>query len=171
VDDDSPGILTAQHCWHLQQATAVYTSFAEVLLHLHLEQAMSVGPGMDRRWGVRVQVNTPAALRGVYGIEMPVSIRDVSLSGACVGTIERPPLLSRVAVRANGNAREWMEACVTRIHDGGIGIEWLEPGSQLALSLVSMAHSIRMPVETEMQEQALARARSEVESGEFDVQG
>ncbi len=94
----------------------------------------------EHRWGPRVHLDVPAAMRSVWCPEAEASVRNASLSGAFVETRERLPLLSRVAIRPLGYEASWMEASVTRVENDGIALEWLEPGSELALALASSRH-------------------------------
>jgi hypothetical protein len=135
---------------------------------------------MNRRRGVRMHLEAPASLRAVYGMETEVSIRDASQSGAFLNTREKPALNSRVAIRPRGITHDWMQARVARIDNDGIALEWEEVGSPRVLDLLALARRSRtdggaeprkVELEHSVQKEALARARSEVDSGEFDMQG
>jgi hypothetical protein len=91
---------------------------------------------MEHRWGNRVSLDTPAAMRLIYDREVPVRIRDASVSGAFVETTDRPAPFSRIALRAISSSGDWIEAWVVRMASDGIGVEWLEPGSQRVLELI-----------------------------------
>ena len=138
---------------------------------------------MEHRWGTRVSLDTDASMRRLYGLETAARFRDVSLSGAFVETTDRLPRFSRIAVRVLATPSYWVEAWVVRSEADGIGIEWLEPGSQMVLEMMFLQNSAdadRRPrlggeerpaaaLDWCVATDGLSRARPEVESGEFDV--
>jgi hypothetical protein len=137
---------------------------------------------MEHRWGARVPLHATATLRCDQGRETHASLRDASLSGAFVETLDKPALFSRVALRPVENSGDWIEAWVVRADERGIGVEWLEPASREVVALLSSgrgdgrkppkAQQRDRPVAVEaIQSDSLFRAVSEVDSGEFDVQG
>jgi hypothetical protein len=83
---------------------------------------------MEHRWGGRVQLDAAAELRTAEGMLTDASVRNASLSGAFVETDARLPLLSRVSVRSLAKSGEWLDACVVRVEDTGMAVEWMEPG-------------------------------------------
>jgi hypothetical protein len=92
---------------------------------------------MEHRWGARVHLKEPARLRNVHGSVLVIGIRNASLSGAFLETSLKPSLFSRVCIQPVAGAGEWLDAWVVREDDDGVGVEWLEPGSDLALELIS----------------------------------
>jgi hypothetical protein len=132
---------------------------------------------MEHRVGTRVKVETRSQLRSADGLVCDAVVRNASLSGAFMETGARLPLLSRVAVRPVAKD-EWLEACVVRQDDRGLAVEWLDHGVHAVHALLA-AKAASTPaaqrelsaLESSIQEEAVARARSEVVSGEFDLQG
>lgn len=138
---------------------------------------------MEHRWGTRVSLDCPASLRRLYGLESEARIRDASLSGAFIETTDRLTRFSRIAIRSLSSDTNWIEAWVVRTEADGAGLEWLEPGSQMALELMQTQRRVRADRRSRMAREdrptftldwsvatdGLSRARSEVEYGEFDV--
>lgn len=121
-----------------------------------------------------------AALRDAQGQESHVLLRDASLSGSFVETDLKPALLTRVAIRPIEGASDWIEAWVVRTDERGLGLEWLEPASRAVVALLSGRSAGRKPPKAQqparpfletIQSDSLARAYSEIDSDEFDVQG
>lgn len=130
---------------------------------------------MEHRVGTRVKLDTRAELRAAGTVREAV-VRNASLTGAFLESHVRLPLLSRVEIRTAGTGEEWLEACVIRIDGDGMGLEWLDSGVHTVQALLCPRRPAREHPElatpgSSIQEDALARARSEVASGEFDVQG
>ena len=78
------------------------------------------------------------------------------LHGAFVETGAKPPLLTRVTVRLPLARRPALaiDGYVVRHDEGGIAVEWLEPGSDATIELMSLAvqespHDIRVPAPAE----------------------
>jgi hypothetical protein len=83
---------------------------------------------IEHRWGTRIQLAAPAELRTEYGASINVTLDNASLSGAFVRTRAQLPLLSCVFIHIHEGPDEWLEACVVRHDDDGMGLEWLDPG-------------------------------------------
>jgi hypothetical protein len=91
---------------------------------------------MEHRWGTRVELDVPTELRTMDGRAEPGAVVNASVSGAFVQTGTKLPLLSRVSVTLPGT--EALDACVVRVEDGGVAVEWLDPGSRLVPTLLSL---------------------------------
>jgi len=83
---------------------------------------------IEHRWGTRIPLEAPAELRTEYRDSIEVVVDNASLSGAFVRTRARLPLLSCVFIHIHDGPAEWLEACVVRHDDAGMGLEWLDPG-------------------------------------------
>lgn len=133
------------------------------------------GEAMDHRVGTRVPMDTRAYLRAA-GVVTETVVKNASLTGAFVESPWVLPLLSPVQVRPVGTGGPWLEACVIRRDKHGLGLEWLEAGVHPVRTLLYTNYypkqrPERIPQETSLQEDALARAQAEVASGEIDMQG
>jgi hypothetical protein len=93
---------------------------------------------MEHRWGTRMELHVPAELWTADGVSTHASVRNASLSGAYLETPARVPLLSRVAIRPLAREADWLDACVVRVEDGGIALEWLDPGLHSISALLAM---------------------------------
>jgi hypothetical protein len=93
---------------------------------------------MEHRWGTRITLHAPAELKTADGLSGVGSVRNASLSGAFVETRATVPLLARVSLRPLAAGSEWLDACVVRVEDRGVALEWLEPGLQAVAALLSM---------------------------------
>jgi hypothetical protein len=93
---------------------------------------------MEHRWGIRVDLHVPAELRTADGNSTDGIVKNASVSGAFVETVTKLPLLSRIAVNLPARGGEGLDACVVRIEDRGLAVEWLDPGSRLVPTLLSM---------------------------------
>lgn len=85
---------------------------------------------MEHRWGLRVEVDIEAELLTTRGVALQGRIINASLSGAFVESATKLPLLSRVSVRPLHRDDEWLEACVVRVEESGVALEWLDPHVQ-----------------------------------------
>jgi hypothetical protein len=83
---------------------------------------------LEHRWGTRIPLETPAELRTEYRASIDVVVDNASLSGLFVRTGARLPLLSCVFIHIHEGPSEWIEACVVRHDEAGMGLEWLDPG-------------------------------------------
>jgi PilZ domain-containing protein len=92
---------------------------------------------LEHRWGSRVHLRKPAALHTNHGPDSHAVLRNVSLSGAFVETGLKPALFSRVAVQLTDGNWCSLDAWVVRTDVSGVGLEWLEPGSETAVALLS----------------------------------
>jgi hypothetical protein len=98
---------------------------------------------MEHRWGVRVDLDVPTLIRTDAGFSAEGFIRNASISGAFVETETHLPLLSCLSLRPGSRAGEWLDACVVRVEDHGIALEWLDPGSRLVPELIAMRRNSR----------------------------
>jgi hypothetical protein len=92
--------------------------------------AMDKTQFMEHRWGNRFEVDVPAELWTADGMAASGTVRAASLSGALVETELKPPVLSRVSLKPRADASGWLEACVVRVDERAIAVEWLDPGRQ-----------------------------------------
>jgi len=99
---------------------------------------------MEHRWGSRFEVEVPAELWTADGLAASGTVRAASLSGALVETNLKPPVLSRVSLKPRTGATGWLEACVVRVDEEAIAVEWLDPGRQ-SFSAVFHARNGREP--------------------------
>jgi len=97
---------------------------------------------MEHRWGTRVALNAPAEIKTSDGISMIGAVKNASLSGAFVETRAKLPVLTRLWVRPLTTAGDWLEACVVRIDDKGVGLEWLDPGLAPLAALMASRHEL-----------------------------
>ena len=100
---------------------------------------------IDHRWGDRIAVQLPAALRSVQGHALDAMMGNVSRFGAYVRTRARPPVLSCVVVKVLPSVDEGLEAYVVRHGSDGIGLEWLEPNSRLLNTLLDRLPPLHGP--------------------------
>lgn len=100
----------------------------------------------EHRWGSRVALEAPAWLRTAQGSPVDVVLDNASLSGAYVRTSLRAPLLSCVLIRMVGGTSDWLDACVVRHDENGMGLEWIEPGVRSVSALLALRHGAQMPV-------------------------
>lgn len=98
---------------------------------------------MEHRWGTRVELDVPAELQAADGRSAKGLVRNASVSGAFVETGTRLPLLSRLTVNLLWRGGEGLDACVVRVEDRGMALEWLDPGSRLVPTLLSMRRGSR----------------------------
>ena len=111
---------------------------------------------MEHRWGSRVELHALARLRTVDGRETDVWVRNASLSGAFVETTSRLGMLTLLSLRPLTAGGEWLDACVVRVEEGGIALEWLEPGTHSIFTLLSMRREA--PAASAREHAALAAA-------------
>jgi hypothetical protein len=104
-----------------------------------------VGKSLDHRWGSRFNCGTRVELRAPDGARTDAVIRDVSLSGAFVESACELPLMDQVAVRPAAPTARWMRAFVVRSTDGGMALEWFEPGPE-AISAFMPAQRDEQPL-------------------------
>src|SRR5262245_43039124 len=84
---------------------------------------------VEHRWGSRRMLHQNADLQTADGLCSRVRVENASLSGAFIVTGLRLPMFSRVFLRPDSAAGgEWLGAFIVRTTDGGVGLEWLEPG-------------------------------------------
>ena len=98
----------------------------------------TTAPRMEHRWGTRVDLDVPADLLTPDGLSIPAWVRNASLSGAFVETGVGFPVLSRLSLRPLVGVNTWLDACVVRVANDGLGIEWLEPGLHAVASLLAL---------------------------------
>lgn len=97
---------------------------------------------IDHRWGTRVPLDAAAELRTDNGVSAIGVVSNASLSGAFVRTRAELPLLSCVSVRVIEGPAEWLEACVVRQDEWGIGLEWLDPGLRPVCALLALRRDV-----------------------------
>jgi hypothetical protein len=93
---------------------------------------------LEHRWGTRVPVEAPGELLTEDRGWIEVVVANASLSGAFVRTAARLPLLSCVFVHVFEGPTDWLEACVVRHDEEGMGLEWLDPGLRAVSTLLSL---------------------------------
>jgi hypothetical protein len=93
---------------------------------------------MEHRWGTRVDLDVPAELLTADGLSVDAAVKNASLSGAFVETNAKLPPLTRVSVNLPAPMDEWLDACVVRVENKGLALEWLDPGSRLLPTLLSL---------------------------------
>lgn len=98
---------------------------------------------MEHRWGTRVQLEVATEIRTDDDICVSALVRNASVSGAYVETEAILPLLSCVSLRVQPWGNEWLDACVVRLDEDGLALEWLEPGSRLVPTLLAMQRDSR----------------------------
>jgi hypothetical protein len=115
---------------------------------------------MEHRWGTRIELDVPVELLTTDGLSADAAVKNASLSGAFVETTAKLPLLSRVSVNLHAPKDEWLDACVVRVEDDGLALEWLDPGSRLVPALLSMRGISRGDVLQTAQERVFNALRS-----------
>jgi hypothetical protein len=98
---------------------------------------------MEHRWGSRVQLNVATEIRNDDEIAVSAVVKNASISGAYLETEAILPLLSCVSMRVFPWGAEWLDACVVRVDDSGLALEWLDPGSRLVSVLLAMRRDSR----------------------------
>ncbi len=111
---------------------------------------------IEHRWGTRVPLDAVAELRTDDGVSLLGVMSNASLSGAFVRTRTLLPMLSCVSVRVLEGPVEWLEACVVRHNDAGIGLEWLDPGLRPVCALLAMRRDVLQRFGSEPYEPAAA---------------
>ena len=92
---------------------------------------------MEHRWGTRVELDVSAELHMASG-DQKASVKNASVSGAFVETAARLPVLSRVSLSFPSRVGGRLDACVVRLDGRGMALEWLDPGSRMVPTLLSM---------------------------------
>jgi hypothetical protein len=115
---------------------------------------------MEHRWGTRIDLDVPAELLTADGLSADAAVKNASLSGAFVETTAKLPLLSRVSVNLRAPKDERLDACVVRVEDDGLALEWLDPGSRLVPALLSMRRISRGDVLQTAQDRVFNALRS-----------
>jgi hypothetical protein len=115
---------------------------------------------MEHRWGTRIDLDVPAELLTADGFSADAAVKNASLSGAFVETTAKLPLLSRVSLNLRAPRDEWLDACVVRVDEEGLALEWLDPGSRLVPALLSMRRISRGDVLQTAQERVFNALRS-----------
>lgn len=100
---------------------------------------------IEHRWGTRIPLDAPAELRTDDGHAIGVVVGNASLSGAYIRTAARLPILSCVFVHVLDGPTQWLEACVVRHEDEGMGLEWLDPGLRPICALLALRHEHQPP--------------------------
>lgn len=96
---------------------------------------------MEHRCGTRVTLSARALVTANTRETAMACVADASVTGAFVETTLRPPLLSRVTLRlrVGQHGALALDGYVVRQEDRGIAVEWLDPGSDEAAQLLSLA--------------------------------
>ena len=98
---------------------------------------------MEHRWGTRVLLDVQAMLHTNEGTTLAALVKNASVSGAFVETGASLPLLSRVSLAVPGKAGGRLDACVVRVDAAGMALEWMDPGSRMVPTLLSMRRDSR----------------------------
>lgn len=93
---------------------------------------------MEHRWGNRVALDAPVQIRTAHGVSAAASVRNASVSGAFVDTSVKLPLLGRVLLRPITDSGEWLDACVVRVEQDGVAVEWLDPALHAVSALLAL---------------------------------
>lgn len=100
---------------------------------------------MEHRWGTRIELDAPAEITTLDGLNGTGVVRNASLSGALAETSFRPALLSRIAVKPAARGGEWLEGCVVRVEGHTVAIEWLDPPLHAVAVLLALQHGHLQP--------------------------
>jgi hypothetical protein len=89
---------------------------------------------MEHRWGERISAAVEVRLIAESSRLNSGVLRDVSISGGFIETEWAVPLWARLHIEIvwlPGSVRERIAACVARVDERGIGVEWQElaPGA------------------------------------------
>jgi hypothetical protein len=98
---------------------------------------------MEHRWGTRVELDVRTEVRSDDGYSASGYIRNASVSGAYVETDAILPLLSCISLRAQHWEEDWLDACIVRVDETGLAVEWLDPGSHMVPALLSLRRDSR----------------------------
>ena len=96
---------------------------------------------MEHRWGRRVRTNVSVRVLAAPASAGYGRLRDISISGGYIETrLQLPPLSSlRMTVDSQtrpANAARVVHAVVVRCEADGIGVEWLDGGSETVTALI-----------------------------------
>lgn len=102
---------------------------------------------MEHRCGTRVSLSARVFVTTMSRETAIACVTNASVTGAFIETAAKPPLLSRVTVRMPLARRPALalDGYVVRHDDGGIAVEWLEPGSDGTIELTSLAEQEMPP--------------------------
>jgi hypothetical protein len=83
-------------------------------------------PRKEHRWGIRVPLDIPVVLESPDQEPVAGRLLNASVSGAFVATsTPLPPFTSlRLVMSGKPDSRLELPACVARITDSGLGVEW-----------------------------------------------
>ena len=99
---------------------------------------------MEHRWGTRQPGGQRGHLYGKAGIAAPVTIVNMSVSGALLQGAARPPVFGQVRLRLRLTGTPGVlsiEAQVVRHTRDGCAIEWDTLGDPSVLALLGSGHS------------------------------
>jgi hypothetical protein len=102
---------------------------------------------MEHRCGTRISMSARVFVTTTNRVTAVACVTNASVTGAFVETAAKPPLLSRVTLRLPLARRPALalDGYVVRHGDGGIAVEWLEPGSDDTIELMSLAEQETPP--------------------------
>lgn len=86
---------------------------------------------MDHRWGYRIRADLDVQVRWeASAVPAAATLRDISVSGACLRADVRPPLLSRVRLLGPWDSRVSrsgaLEGFLVRQTPDGFALEWMQ---------------------------------------------
>ncbi len=97
---------------------------------------------MEHRWGTRQPGGQRGHLYGKAGIAAPVTIVNMSVSGALLQMAARSPVFGQVRLRLTGTFGVLsIEAQVVRHTRDGCAIEWDTLGEPSVMTLLGSAHA------------------------------
>jgi hypothetical protein len=91
---------------------------------------------MEHRWGTRQPGEQRGNLHASDATVVEIAIVDLSISGALLRTVARPPLFSVVRLTLSHRANVSLEAQVVRHTDSGCAIEWRTLGDSAVMTLL-----------------------------------
>jgi hypothetical protein len=102
---------------------------------------------MEHRCGTRVSLSARAFVTTTSRETAMACVTNASVTGAFIETAAKPPILSRLTVRLPLARRPALalDGYVVRHDEGGIAVEWLEPGSDATIELMSLAEQESLP--------------------------
>lgn len=102
---------------------------------------------MEHRCGTRVSLSARVFVTTTRRETTIACVTNASVTGAFIDMTARPPMLSRLTVRLPLARRPALalDGYVVRHDEGGIAVEWLEPGSDATIELLSLAEQELLP--------------------------
>lgn len=101
---------------------------------------------MEHRCGIRVALSARALVTATNRDTALACVTDASVTGAFIETSLKPALLARVTLRLRVGQRASLalDGYVVRHEERGIAVEWLDPGSEDTVALLSLSGQERM---------------------------